>query len=160
MSIAGIAKEATTIAAAAIVFGDELTPLNITGVGITIAGEFFSLHATFVGKGGLIHVVTPGICLFTYHKYRKSIDSQVPLDGHGNPVSDEDSESGGVALDLGHIHENARRSAEEGQPLALSAPLSSDGQCAHNAVRAPLFNALSLHKAEPLFNVGPSQSNK
>jgi len=105
MSIAGIAKEVTTIAVSAVVFGDELTPLNITGVGITLAG----------------------ICLYTYHKYRKSIDSQVPLDLDGNPVSDE---GGGVALDLGYIHENGRYSAEEAQPLA---PLSSDGQRAHNA---------------------------
>lgn len=27
-----------------------------------------------------------GIALFTHHKYRKSIDSKVPLDGHGNPI--------------------------------------------------------------------------
>lgn len=51
MSIAGIAKEATTIAAAAVVFGDELTALNITGVGITIAGKFFSPQSTFVDVG-------------------------------------------------------------------------------------------------------------
>lgn len=106
MSIAGIAKEVTTIAASAVVFGDELTPLNITGVGITIAG----------------------ICLYTYHKYRKSIDSQVPLDPDGNPISDE---GGGVALDLRYIHENGRHSAEEA--LAPPPPLSSDGQRAHNA---------------------------
>ena len=157
MSIAGIAKEATTIGTAAIVFGDELTPLNITGVGITIAGKFFSPNATFVGKGELTHVVAPGIGLYTYHKYRKSIDSQVPLDGDGNPISDEDPEGGGV--DLGYIHENIRRSAEEAQPLALSSPPSSDGR-ADIAVRAPFFNALSLHKAEPLFNPGPSRSNR
>ena len=41
MSIAGIAKEVTTIMISAVVFGDELTPLNIIGVGITIAGKFF-----------------------------------------------------------------------------------------------------------------------
>lgn len=29
-----------------------------------------------------------GIILFTYHKYLKSIESTVPLDGHGNPVLD------------------------------------------------------------------------
>ena len=39
MSIAGIAKEVTTIAVSAIVFGDELSPLNVTGVGITLIGE-------------------------------------------------------------------------------------------------------------------------
>lgn len=71
--------------------------------------------------------------MYTYHKYRKSIDSQVPLDLDGNPVSDE---GGGVALDLGYIHENGRYSAEEARPLAPSSPFSSDGQRAHNAVRA------------------------
>jgi len=68
MSIAGIAKEVTTITISAWFFGDELTPLNITGVAVT----------------------TCGIALFTYHKYRKSIESTVPLDAHGNPVALED----------------------------------------------------------------------
>jgi len=68
MSIAGIAKEVTTITISAWFFGDELTPLNITGVGITICG----------------------IALFTYHKYRKSIESTVPLDAHGNPIELDD----------------------------------------------------------------------
>lgn len=31
-----------------------------------------------------------GIALFTYHKYRRSIDSPIPLDPHGNPVSDSE----------------------------------------------------------------------
>jgi len=56
MSIAGIAKEVTTIMVSAVVFGDELTPLNITGVGITIAGEFFLPYAMPVLKGRLIRV--------------------------------------------------------------------------------------------------------
>ncbi|KIM79047.1 hypothetical protein PILCRDRAFT_823899 [Piloderma croceum F 1598] len=73
MSIAGIAKEVTTITISAWFFGDELTPLNITGVAITICG----------------------IALFTYHKYRKSIESTVPLDAHGNPVEVDDSVGGG-----------------------------------------------------------------
>jgi solute carrier family 35 protein C2 len=38
MSIAGIAKEVTTISISAAIFGDNLTPLNITGVGITVCG--------------------------------------------------------------------------------------------------------------------------
>ncbi|KAA1478127.1 TPT-domain-containing protein [Dentipellis sp. KUC8613] len=67
MSIAGIAKEVTTITVSSWFFGDELTPLNITGVAIT----------------------TCGIVLFTYHKYRKSVDSTVPLDAHGNPIEPE-----------------------------------------------------------------------
>ena len=42
MSIAGIAKEVSTITLAAWFFGDELTPLNITGVAITICGELLA----------------------------------------------------------------------------------------------------------------------
>ena len=39
MSIAGIAKEVSTITISAWFFGDELTPLNITGVAVTICGK-------------------------------------------------------------------------------------------------------------------------
>ncbi|KAG8688186.1 Triose-phosphate Transporter [Ceratobasidium sp. 394] len=56
MSVAGIFKEVTTISLSAIVFGDELNELNILGVCITITG----------------------IALFTYHKYRKSVDTPSP----------------------------------------------------------------------------------
>jgi multidrug transporter EmrE-like cation transporter len=38
MSIAGIAKEVTTITVSAWFFGDELTPLNIVGVAVTVCG--------------------------------------------------------------------------------------------------------------------------
>ncbi|KAF8124919.1 TPT-domain-containing protein [Boletus edulis] len=64
MSIAGIAKEVSTITISAWFFGDELTPVNITGVVITVFG----------------------IALFTYHKYRKTVDSHVALDEHGNVI--------------------------------------------------------------------------
>ncbi|KAJ7931644.1 TPT-domain-containing protein [Mycena leptocephala] len=72
MSIAGIAKEVTTISISAAISGDALTPLNITGVGITVCG----------------------IALFTYHKYRKSLETAVPLDAHGNPISIEHTVTG------------------------------------------------------------------
>jgi len=45
MSIAGIFKEVTTITVSAWVFGDELTPLNILGVGITFIGASYSTTA-------------------------------------------------------------------------------------------------------------------
>ncbi|EIN12087.1 TPT-domain-containing protein [Punctularia strigosozonata HHB-11173 SS5] len=73
MSIAGIAKEVTTISVSAWFFHDELTPLNIVGVGITVCG----------------------IALYTYHKYRKSMESTVPLDAHGNPIEIEDENPDG-----------------------------------------------------------------
>jgi solute carrier family 35 protein C2 len=40
MSVAGIFKEVATISFSAWVFGDQLTPLNITGVGIAFCGQF------------------------------------------------------------------------------------------------------------------------
>ncbi|KAF8160905.1 triose-phosphate transporter family-domain-containing protein [Crassisporium funariophilum] len=74
MSIAGIAKEVTTILISSWFFGDQLTMVNALGVAITVCG----------------------IGLFTHHKYRKSIDSKVPLDAHGNPITDEDGMFGSV----------------------------------------------------------------
>ncbi|KAJ7072553.1 TPT-domain-containing protein [Mycena amicta] len=92
MSIAGIAKEVTTISISAALFGDNLTPLNITGVAITVSG----------------------IGLFTYHKYRKLLETTVPLDAHGNPISIEELGDGRT---LGHVEldETARltRSSDE-----------------------------------------------
>ena len=41
MSIFGIFKEVTTLTVSAWVFGDELTPLNILGVGITFVGTSY-----------------------------------------------------------------------------------------------------------------------
>ncbi|KAJ4483681.1 triose phosphate transporter [Lentinula aciculospora] len=86
MSIAGIAKEVATISVSAWFFGDELTPLNITGVAITISG----------------------ICLFTYHKYLKSIQSTVPLDGHGNPILMEEEVALHSGEDLVELDETLR----------------------------------------------------
>ncbi|KAG2113810.1 triose-phosphate transporter family-domain-containing protein [Suillus discolor] len=72
MSIAGIAKEVSTITISAWFFGDTLTPLNITGVGITVCG----------------------IALFTFHKYRNSIDGRLSVDAQGNMVAINDEDVG------------------------------------------------------------------
>ncbi|KAL4080170.1 triose-phosphate transporter family-domain-containing protein [Scleroderma yunnanense] len=89
MSIAGIAKEVSTITVSAWFFGDELTPLNITGVTVT----------------------TCGIALFTYHKYRKTVDSHVALDAHGNPiqVDDDNVASPGRDVELNVARSHATR---------------------------------------------------
>lgn len=50
MSIAGIAKEVTTISVSAWFFHDELTPLNIVGVGITVCGKCRSTKPQFIRK--------------------------------------------------------------------------------------------------------------
>jgi len=49
MSIAGIFKEVTTLTVSAWVFGDELTPLNILGVGITFVGASYG-PATYFSR--------------------------------------------------------------------------------------------------------------
>ncbi|KAH9940463.1 TPT-domain-containing protein [Epithele typhae] len=92
LSIAGIAKEVTTIMCSAWIFGDELTPLNMTGVGITVCG----------------------IGLYTWHKYKKSMEKNVALDPHGNPLPDEDdiSANGDLALEGGELGERQRLTAD------------------------------------------------
>lgn len=113
MSIAGIAKEVTTISASAWFFGDELTPLNVTGVSITICGEQSQQPAA---PSCNTDPRNSGIALYTYHKYRKHMEAKVPLDAHGNPITDEeDGDLGGVPLQEGV--------AEERQPLAASVDL-------------------------------------
>lgn len=78
MSIAGIFKEVSTISISAWVFGDQLTPLNIVGVAITVSG----------------------ITLYTYHKYQKSVGTEVRLDAMGRPV-DVEVESRGDYVTVG-----------------------------------------------------------
>jgi solute carrier family 35 protein C2 len=92
MSIAGIAKEVTTISISAAIFGDALTPLNITGVGITVCGIVIIDLLPFTTNSWILSIL--GIALFTYHKYRKSLETAVPLDAHGNPISIEHSVTG------------------------------------------------------------------
>jgi len=46
-----------------------------------------------------------GIALFTHHKYRKRLESDVPLDPHGQPLDPEDDEGpgpGSIALRDGY----------------------------------------------------------
>ncbi|KAG6861679.1 hypothetical protein C0995_013248 [Termitomyces sp. Mi166 len=112
MSIAGIAKEVTTITISAWFFGDQLTPLNITGVSITICAPI---------QSEVDSICITGIILFTYHKYRKSIESMVPLDAHGNPIiTDEDLPLGTEGGENGYHVE-----LEESRGL-ISTPRASD----------------------------------
>ena len=84
MSIAGIAKEVSTIIISSWFFGDHITLVNGIGVAITVCGMRLSEF--------MLRSINPvsGIALFTHHKYRKSLDSTVPLDAHGNPILEDD----------------------------------------------------------------------
>ncbi|KAH9847192.1 TPT-domain-containing protein [Lenzites betulinus] len=95
MSIAGIAKEVTTIICAAWLFGDELTPLNITGVAVTACG----------------------IGLYTYHKYRRSMDKNVALDPHGNLLPEDEIPNSDIALEGGYASERQRLTEDVDEPL-------------------------------------------
>lgn len=87
-------------------------------------------------------LVTPGIVLFTYHKYLKSIESPVPLDGHGNPIV-------GVEIDtatLGSIglHENRQLNGHDYSLVRVPrcffvAPIQIF--IIQDAVQDPLFSA-------------------
>jgi hypothetical protein len=60
-----------------------------------------------------------GISLFTYHKYRKSVDSTVPLDAHGNPIASEEdlgaaAGTQGYTVELDEtVHLTSNRASEE-----------------------------------------------
>jgi len=86
MSIAGIAKEVSTILISSWFFGDKLTLLNAAGVAITVCG----MSEYIFGFPDKLGYMVSGIGLFTHHKYRKSIESKVPLDVHGNPIAEVD----------------------------------------------------------------------
>ncbi|KZT65966.1 TPT-domain-containing protein [Daedalea quercina L-15889] len=126
MSIAGIAKEVTTISASAWFFGDELTPLNVTGVSITICG----------------------IALYTYHKYRKSMETKVPLDVHGNPITDDEEDGDAGSLPL------QESLAEERQPLAAESELNLES--GHENRRVPRHP----NGSETLFDVGSDEEEE
>ena len=106
MSIAGIAKEVATISTSALLFGDELTPLNITGVAVTVCGEF--THPRVSPRLGPClspfseHRVPAGIGLYTHHNYRKKLDTDIPLDPHGRPIDDMGPVPGSIALHDGY----------------------------------------------------------
>ena len=65
-----------------------------------------------------------GIGLFTFHKYRKTIESTIPLDAHGNPVED-------IATD------NTRAHVYHG--VAEAWPLTSGGSRVNDDVRYLIF---------------------
>ena len=112
MSIAGIAKEVFTILISSWFFGDKLTLLNGAGVTITICG----MSEYFIWIPRLSILVTAwvsGIGLFTHHKYRKSIDSKVPLDAHGNPIAEVDEM---VGPDDSGLYQLEERTGLTGEP--------------------------------------------
>ena len=48
MSIAGMAKEVSTFSVAALLFGDEITPLNFVGLAITVGGKSRSNQTSII----------------------------------------------------------------------------------------------------------------
>lgn len=114
MSIAGIAKEVTTISMASWFFGDRLTPLNIVGVAITVCGAFRPGDFLFRRELDIKIYWSLGICLFTFHKYRKSLQSNLSVDARGNPITKEeegnDAEGGEITAGVGE--ENIRLASE------------------------------------------------
>ncbi|KAG5731801.1 hypothetical protein E4T56_gene1578 [Termitomyces sp. T112] len=134
MSIAGIAKEVTTITISAWFFGDQLTPLNITGASITICG----------------------IILFTYHKYRNSIESKIPLDAHGNPTITEED----LFLDIEGRNGDHIELEEESHGLTSASRVSDDeleDEASSNGRRVLFSATVGEDDREPARNLPSSQ---
>lgn len=95
LSVAGIFKEVTTISFSAWIFGDELTPVNIIGVVVTVCG----------------------IALFSYHKYQKSISQTVEIDETGRAITHDGLDDERTPLAHGNF-ENEERSMRSGSTPA------------------------------------------
>ncbi|KAN0062922.1 hypothetical protein ACQY0O_004743 [Thecaphora frezii] len=69
LSVAGIFKEVLTIMIASIVFGDELTPINVTGLCITLLGiglyNYLKYRLITRGPTAFGHVSTPSVASLT-----------------------------------------------------------------------------------------------
>lgn len=69
-SVAGIFKEVATIFVSTTVFGDELTPINISGLLITLGGELAPAPRVVRADSR-----SPGIAMYNVLKYRQAIRS-------------------------------------------------------------------------------------
>lgn len=95
LSVAGIFKEVTTISFSAWIFGDELTPINIVGVVVTVCG----------------------IALFSFHKYQKSISQTVEIDETGRAITHDGLDDERTPLAHGNF-ETEERSMRTGSTPA------------------------------------------
>jgi len=125
LSIAGIAKEVSTITFSGWVFGDKLTLLNIIGCVVTICG----------------------IALYSFHKYRKSMQKEVVLDAAENPIGDDDDETAPLAGRHGRTHSRAM-SASTTRSFTRS---HRSRHSSHSAAAAESPNSVGvpLHDLEP-----------
>ena len=81
-------------------------------------------------------VLIPGIALYTYHKYQKSISDPIPLDAHGLPVDEEGGEER-------HFYARARTSQDSPR---VSTANEAEGMTLTPLRRSP--NPSSLSRAE------------
>jgi hypothetical protein len=82
-------------------------------------------------------ICTTGIILFTYHKYRRSIESAVPLDSHGNPISTDDG-----------LHEGSDEQRGEFVELGETVPLTSDPRTSYDFEEVTWILDATLQKAD------------
>lgn len=101
LSVAGIFKEVTTISISAWIFGDELTPINIVGVVVTVCG----------------------IALFSFHKYQKSISQTVEIDEAGRAITHDGLDDERTPLAHGGAFDSDERERERSMRSG-SAPAS------------------------------------
>ncbi|OJT15907.1 hypothetical protein TRAPUB_14189 [Trametes pubescens] len=140
MSIAGIAKEVTTIICAAWLFGDELTPLNITGVAITACGkETCSSPCSAL----TLRPNATGIGLFTWHKYERSINTDIALDPHGNPLPVEEVAGGDIALEAGEMQ---RLTEDVDEPLDDEDGEEADQRHVSNVMKTGPLGVLTVNR--------------
>jgi solute carrier family 35 protein C2 len=124
LSIAGIAKEVSTLAFSAWVFGDKLTTLNIIGCAVTILG----------------------IALYSFHKYTKSMRKDIKLDATDNPIDAEDDETAPLNARHSRTHSRALSTASTHSfaRSTRSARSGRSGHTVHGSLTSPLAGGVPL----------------
>ena len=100
LSVAGIFKEILTITAAAVVFGDPLTPVNISGLAITIVSvgwynwwKIQRMRAETLGEATHDHAGADGVEYVAVGEEEEEVDEPAAEDSAGNGGAQAEAEA-------------------------------------------------------------------
>ncbi len=112
LSVAGIFKEVLTIGLSALIYGDELTPLNVSGLCVTIVG----------------------VALYNYLRIKRMTVTPKHASEHANQA---DLEAEGEALVRKTTSSERRRSREIDSDLDVSLEMESEDELGHRKGAGP-----------------------
>ncbi|KAF8447024.1 triose-phosphate transporter family-domain-containing protein [Terfezia claveryi] len=135
LSVAGIFKEVITITAAAIVFGDSLTPVNISGLAITIASvgwynwwKIQRMRAETLGEATDGHAGADGVEYVAVGEEEEEVDKSAAEDSAEDGDAEAESRRRRKRKFKGKSKFRINRAKGKGNRRAIIVPLDSAGQ--------------------------------